>query len=492
MERTEDGFSVELLSFKNHGMLYGVLLASDLGRRLTREGVDIKPNWANGAKVLFPTRASALPSDFVAKLRPYHVLARAHDVPEVVDALRCLSYKQAPRHSGEEDDRVPLSFVIDKTFVRVPEPCELTPRSSFTKSTNDARKCYTNPRARDHRFDGYSFAGAASSGTGSHVAHSFQEHLAEMKICQANRDLHLAIQCYSQMLADELQPDVQVFTIIIDLCAKTGNCEEAERWIRTMKDNHVKPNVVSFNCLISGYAHLGNAAKAEEWYQELLRAELHPSLVTYNCLIKAFTQSGCVEKAEEWLKTADGNLGSDTLSYAPFIQYFAHKGLPRKAEEWFNRMSHHGLAPDSETFGMMVAAAANAKDLELARLWADRMQEAGHQLQVYEYTQLLKACCPHDDSPGRKLYDEASAVFHDQVRSGVTPNLFNLNALQSAVGRERALVLCERLQVDVEAAEREFKYMKEELGVKGWMIGKIGKDGAFRRKHSAPDYEHAE
>merc|ERR1711920_575917 len=99
----------------------------------------------------------------------------------------------------------------------------------------------------------------------------------------------------------------------------------------------------------------------------------------------------------------------------------------------------------------MLAAAANAKDLESTRRWADRMQAAGHTLKVYEYTQLLKACAPHeDDTMGRKLRDDASAIFHDQVCSNIMPNPMNFDALKCAVGHGQTLALCADLGVDIE------------------------------------------
>jgi len=81
----------------------------------------------------------------------------------------------------------------------------------------------------------------------------------------------------------------------------------------------------------------------------------------------------------------------------PSLSILHEKGLQCKAEELFNHMQSAGVDCDSEAYGMMVRAAANAKDLEGARRWAERMQTAGHSLQAYEYTQLLKACAPRAD-----------------------------------------------------------------------------------------------
>jgi len=118
------------------------------------------------------------------------------------------------------------------------------------------------------------------------------------------------------------------------------------------------------------------------------------------------------------------------------------------------------------------------------------MRCRGHELRAYEYTQLLKACSLGDDNSAEtKLNDKASAIFHEQIRSGIVPNQLNLNALKNAVGSDCASALCSDLSVDVAAVEHEFNALRDELGVTGWMVRKVGEDGGIRRNcFDAQDY----
>lgn len=472
--------SVSLLRFKNAEMLRNVVYTSILGANLVGQGLDIEPAWAKGAKVLFQTKASALPEEIISELRPYHVLVRSADKALVHQELQSLTYKQRPRHYEQKDQLLSLKFVVEKTFIHIPEQSSMSPRSAFTKSSNDLRHGYQNPRI--WRCDLDSYTDAASSGLTFPNQRSFEGWLSELKRCQTHRDLPSAIQCYSSMVSKGLHPDAQMFTIIIDICAKTGNCEDSERWMQTMMEKGRTPNLITFNCVIHGYASLGNASKAEEWFEKLASAQLQPSLVTYNCLIKAHAKRGCIDEAEKWRMSAATMFDLNVHSYAPIIEHFSHKGLACKAEEWYDRMTNSGVAADRESYAMMVSAAANALDLERAWRWAERMRYGGHELRAYEYTQLLKACAPGDDDPAdRKLHDKASAIFHEQILSGIRPNHLNLNALKNAVGYDCALTLCSGLSVDIAAAENEFNALRDELGVTGWMVRKVGEDGAIRR-----------
>merc|ERR1711879_68424 len=53
-------------------------------------GADIKPIWANGAKIFVPDIDLGTISDFRVHLLPRHVVLHASDVQEILDALKVL------------------------------------------------------------------------------------------------------------------------------------------------------------------------------------------------------------------------------------------------------------------------------------------------------------------------------------------------------------------------------------------------------------------
>lgn len=176
---------------------------------------------------------------------------------------------------------------VENTFLHVVEPREITPRSNFTRSCNDATPGHTNPRA--HMWAGCQLESAAdkssSCGAEPEYGSTLQGHMVVMKACQKSRDLVGAVQCYSSLLRQNIVPDAQVFTILIDICAKTGACEEAEMWMCNMIDCSIPPGRVAFNCLINACAKARNGALAEKWLKAMTKRGLEPDLMAYNCLI---------------------------------------------------------------------------------------------------------------------------------------------------------------------------------------------------------------
>lgn len=474
------------LSHNNESIRHA-LLQSRLAAEMHDRGIIVEPPWANGAKVFLPICRSALPVDLVQSLRPYHVLVRPNDQAEVEAALARVPCRQRARGiRSVEEER--MRFIVERTFVCVPEPEVLTPRSAVTKSTNDGRQSHKNPR--ELHWQGWSaYPDVSSAGPHEGGSRTLEEHIAEMKDCQRRRDLPATIQCYSNILRDGLEPDQQVFAILIDTCGKKGSMSDMERWFNRLSE-HFVPTMIEYNCIMDACARRREPAAAEEWFQRAKEAHLRPSTVSFNCLIKAHAACGDVTRAEAWLDEAQRSVGLNKFSFMPILSCFARQGLLADAQLWLSRMLVVGLAPDAPTLGKLIAAAATARDMRAAEWYCEQLVAAGFPLRVFEYTQLLVACAPHSElSLGRERCAHADAIFREQIRAGIKPDGFNIRALDRALGEDASRSLCEELRVDVEGVLREHSAMRSELGINSWMNDKVGEDWCFaRNSFSSDDY----
>ena len=138
-------------------------------------GVNISPDWANGAKILM----EGLTPEMMEKgdppfdpddLRRSHVVALPEHETDVLESLRDLSYRKRPRTktrniftcqklpSKEEGDfleeepqcfqlGLPEDLCVTRTFIDVPSYIRVgyRPRSVYTKSSNDMHGI-ENPR----------------------------------------------------------------------------------------------------------------------------------------------------------------------------------------------------------------------------------------------------------------------------------------------------------------------------------------------------------
>jgi len=478
-----DTFSISLLAFNSYGrVLDEAILHTELAVDLQINGLDTKPAWAHGAKVLFQTRASALPENL--QLRPYHVLLKTADIPTIDEALLSLPYKHRPRCTTSQE--VLLDFLVEKTFIVVAEPCDelaITPRSMLTVSTGAMQKGYKNPRSFE--WAGCEFASSTDAVSQSHLPHqskTFVEHMEDLKGFQVRSDYARALQSFSNMKRDGLQPDTQAFSIIIEMCGKVATCEEVEMLMQKMIDERVPPSLITFNCVINSLARRGFGKRAEMWLERMAEFGFQPSLVTYNCVIKAYANQGLVDMAMKWVETAKCKCEPNMFTLAPIISYFARKGLPEQVEELLVQATGGFKSFKALDFDMLLSAHANARNLEGVARCCRHMKESGIPLQVYQFSQCLKACCPSGNLGfARNNIDDAIAFFHDQIRAGIKPDYFNIAILECALGHERSHQLCEQFGVDVAAIEREHDATKDELGLSRWDARKMNKDGTFRR-----------
>jgi len=346
----------------------------------------------------------------------------------LIKSTQTLSLNQDPL--PQETEVVP-NLTIERTFLHEHQKHWITPRSKFTRSCNDVHVEHTNPRSR---------------------MCSFGEHFAKMKACHKDLDLPGAIDCYSKIVSKCGAPSVHIFTILIDICGKTGANEDAERWMEAMIHEHgIKPSSVTFNCLINGFATVGNTAGAEKWFNAMVKEAIKPELRTYNSMIRALTLKGCMDQAESWFEEAKSTFGTlNVATYRIMMEFYARKGLADKSEGCFVDMERSGLSCNRETFASVISAHANAKNLDNAKAWCSKAEKAGFAPKVCEYTMLLKACGPKQDQPANS--NEGRYIFLHQVASGIAPNHDNLQALADALGKTACRRLCEELHVHTRAA----------------------------------------
>jgi len=89
---------VVVLTFGRDGLAFdNALLTSPPALRAVELGVDIKPGWANGAKVFVPGLSATDVAEIRVDLLPRHVVALASDVQQILEALTSLPSRSRPR-----------------------------------------------------------------------------------------------------------------------------------------------------------------------------------------------------------------------------------------------------------------------------------------------------------------------------------------------------------------------------------------------------------
>jgi len=84
--------AVVLTFSRNPQELENAILNSPLAQRKEQEGVELKPAWANGAKVLLEGVQPELVDSTIEPLRPWHVIVAEKDEPSLLASLEHLPY----------------------------------------------------------------------------------------------------------------------------------------------------------------------------------------------------------------------------------------------------------------------------------------------------------------------------------------------------------------------------------------------------------------
>jgi len=448
-----------------------VLLQSELALESKAMGIDVEPPWANGAKMFMFVSSCHFPTDFPSSnLQRYHIILKKEDLPRLEIALRALPCKRRPllKNSEANEPTMELTWTVVKTFVHVMEPTLLTPRSSkYAASSNDRHEGHKNPRVWARSGENLPCSTEAHPSDVDSQS-SLSEHMSTLRDCQKRRDFHGAIQCYSSMLRNDFELDVQVFSMLIDIAGKTGHCDDAASWMQTMLQKGITPSEVTFNCVINAYAKAKDLRKARECFEHMERIGMQPTLVAYNCVIKACVRQGSISEAEEWLKKAQIIHKPNEFSFGPFLEHFSNKGFVEKVEAWLGKKVDAGLMLNRADFGNVVSAYAKARDLAGVKRWVEKMREAGLQPEVYEYTQLINACAPCKKLSMPAQPEEARKIFQDELQNKIFPDHFNYNALAGALGHHEAQALFNQAGVDYQQLKRHYNELKEDTGISGW------------------------
>lgn len=329
------------------------------------------------------------------------------------------------------------------------------------------------------------------------------QHAGVMKKLQAKRDIHGVLQCMSDIKRDGLVPDAYCYNIVINLHGKLNQLEEAERWFDQMTSDGIAADANTFAVLMDAYGIADNLEKAEWCLAEMDRRDLSPQISHYTILISAYARKEIskhkdaegaevkfhlkentehAEQAEvKFEELIMRGLSPTAHTFGAMIDMYAQLAEPEKAKNTLQeKLKVFGLPLDKQDYCMMVNAYANARLLDEALSWHERIKdEFGHNsIEVYDYTVLLKACAR------TKQLECACQIFREQLRAGIQPDHFNVKTLYS-VGQVcnnpsaiRDLLMemeidTERLKDEFQAIGDEYNFNQIELNRKLWKLKEV-------------------
>lgn len=182
-----------------------------------------------------------------------------------------------------------------------------------------------------------------------------------MKIHLQNKDLYGALNKLKEMRLNKVQPNIQTYNILFQLCGKTQKINEALYLFEGMKKQGIKPdNNIIYNTLIQLHINRREFVKSYHLLKEMWDAEIMPDISTYNIILECYANHG----SEEELRTLLGqmHLPWNVATFNVLMQYC--KKIEETAEglRLFDVMLKSGIRPDVATYKVVKKLDPDMKD----------------------------------------------------------------------------------------------------------------------------------
>ena len=146
-----------------------------------------------------------------------------------------------------------------------------------------------------------------------------------------NRNQVAAVNALEEMLSKTLQPSLVCFNGVIHSCSKN---EEAEKWLRKLRESNLQPDEVTFTSLI--HSAKRSPKQAARWLRSMISEGLKPSVECYTAVIDSCAGRGDLSQAAEWLKEMlETKIRADAKAYNSVINAAAKASQARpKQKPW--------------------------------------------------------------------------------------------------------------------------------------------------------------
>ncbi|GFY98435.1 tetratricopeptide repeat (TPR)-like superfamily protein [Actinidia rufa] len=211
-----------------------------------------------------------------------------------------------------------------------------------------------------------------------------------LKGCSMCLDIDLGEQILGEVIKIGFLDDLFVGSSLVDLYAKCGEMELANRAFLSIPEW----NVVSWSALLSGYAQSGEGEEVLKLFSTMTEFEMKFSCFTLATVLKGCSKSGKLREAQALhsmaikvgcevqeyvscsLLNIYSNLGQsddalkvfgrikdpNIVAWSEMIDCLNQQGLSKEAAELFGLMRHKGIKPNQFTLTRLVSAATDLCD----------------------------------------------------------------------------------------------------------------------------------
>eukprot|EP00253_Pinus_taeda_P023699 PITA_23699 len=191
-----------------------------------------------------------------------------------------------------------------------------------------------------------------------------------------NGQAHEALTFFYHMQEVDLKPDsvtivdVIVGTALIDMYAKCGNIDFAQRAF----DKISKRDVIPSSAMIAGYGMHGHCEEALHLFSKMINIGIRPDHITFQSVLSACSHAGLVDEGMRYFDSMiqDYCITPSVDHFACMIDLLGRAGRLSEAQEIIERMP---LKPNISVWGALLGACRVHRNIKLAQYVAERLFE---------------------------------------------------------------------------------------------------------------------
>ncbi|KAJ4972410.1 hypothetical protein NE237_005509 [Protea cynaroides] len=212
----------------------------------------------------------------------------------------------------------------------------------------------------------------------------------------------------------------QVFNTLIYACYKKGLADMGSKWFRLMLENEVQPNIATFGMLMSLCQKSGNLEEAEFTFAQMRSFKLQCQSA-YSAMITIYTRLGLYDKSEEvigFLK--EGGVLLNLENWLVLLNAYSQQGKLEEAERILMSMQEAGTSLNMVAYNTLITGYGRASHMDVAQSLFRKLQSVGLEPDETTYRSMIEGWGRVDN------YLEARWYYKELKRAGFEPNSSNL------------------------------------------------------------------
>ena len=263
-----------------------------------------------------------------------------------------------------------------------------------------------------------------------------------MKFYIKRNDLISLSSCFSEMVNNNIHPDLITFNTIINAFVMKNDLVNSIKWFVEMDSYNVAPDKYIYNTLIHLFSNLSNVDNTLLVYNTMIQKGIQPDSVCYSFIINLFLELNDIEKADFYFnELLTNNLKPNKLIFTSFIQYHLSKQDHKTALKFINLMINSditsktinikSLSNNVVGYSRLIHACILKDDIESAIGYFTAMINLNVKIDIVPINMIIQGYVKRQDIKNALLW------FNKINKLNLEPSIYTYNSIIYMYGKQQ-------------------------------------------------------